>query len=117
MMRLLTLPPVTEIDKVPTHEVPTEIARLLVLQAALAVRLASPLAVSQAQATNLPPRYVNAKELAKHLHLRLDGVYELARKGRIPCVRIGKRAMRFDVDTLNVSHPHVGGEPGQDVAA
>ena len=40
MMRLLTLPPVTEIDKVPTHEVPTEIARLLVLQAAL--QFASP---------------------------------------------------------------------------
>ena len=100
MMRLLTLPPVAEMDEVPPHEVPTEIARLLVLQAALAVRLASPLAVSQAQATNPSLRLVNAKELATLLSLRPDRVYELARTGRIPCVRTGKRAMRFDPDAV-----------------
>jgi len=100
MMRLLTLPPVTEIDKVPPHEVPTEIARLLVLQAALAVRLASPLAVSQAQATNPSLRLVKAKELAALLSLRLDRVYELARTQRIPCVKTGKRAIRFDLGAV-----------------
>ena len=100
MMRLLTLPPVAEMDKVPPNEVPTEIARLLVLQAALAVRLASPLAVSQAQAINPSIRLVKAKELATLLSLRLDRVYELARTGRIPCCRTGKRAMRFDPEAV-----------------
>ena len=99
-MRLLTLPPVAEIDKVPPNEVPTEIARLLVLQAALAVHLTSPLAVSQAQATNPSLRLVNAKELATLLSLRPDRVYELARTGRIPCCRTGKRAMRFDPEAV-----------------
>jgi len=99
MMRLLPLPPVAEMDKVPPHEVPTEIARLAALQFALAGRLANPLAVAQSQATNPAPRFVTAKELATLLSLRLDRVYELARTGRIPSIRIG-RAMRFDVDAV-----------------
>jgi len=100
MMRLLTLPPVAEMDKVPPHEVPAEIARLAALQFALAGRLASPSAGSQSQATNPSPRLVKAKELATLLSLGLDRVYELARTGRIPCCRTGKRAMRFDVEAV-----------------
>ena len=100
MMRLLTLPGVSELEKVPRDEVPAEMTRLAALQMALAARWAgSPTLV--ASPTGSPsPRYITAKELATLLSLRPDRVYELARMGRIPCVRTGKRAMRFDVGAV-----------------
>ena len=94
MMRLLTLPPVAEIDKVPPNEVPTEIARLLVLQAALAVRLA---VVQPASPTG---RLLTAKELAAEIRYSVDTVYDMARTGRIPVAARKGRAVRFDLQAV-----------------
>jgi len=102
MMRLLTLPPVSEMEKVPRHEAPVEMARLAALLAALAPRLATPPAVSG------PPTgrsYVTAKVLAEALSMRTDRVYELARQGRIPCHKVG-RAVRFDIEEVRASFAH-----------
>ena len=54
--------------------------------------------------TDLPPtgkiRLVTAKELATTLQLNEQTVYRLARKGEIPFVRIGNKAIRFDLDRV-----------------
>ncbi len=101
-MRLLTLPPVAEIEKVPRHEAPVEMARLAALLVALAPRLATPPTVSG------PPtgrNYVTAKIVADALSMRTDRIYELARQGRIPCHKVG-RAVRFDIDEVRASFAH-----------
>ena len=97
MMRLLTLPPVTETDKVPPNEVPTEIARLLVLQAALAVRLTSPLAVSQTQATNPSTRLIKAKEINAFLadNTLLEQKYVKDTKQTVQQLLGGAKIVRF----------------------
>lgn len=101
-MRLLTLPPFSEIEKVPVKEVPTEIARLAALQSALAVRLAVPAVVTEPRPG---AKLVTAEVLAEELTLRTDRIYELARQGRIPCHKIG-RAVRFDIDEVRASFTH-----------
>lgn len=51
--------------------------------------------------TDPPPRgtvrLLTAKELAAALQLNEQTVYRLARNGAIPFVRIGKKAIRFDL--------------------
>ena len=44
-------------------------------------------------------RLLTAKETAEILHVALPRVYEMARTGLIPCVRMG-RQIRFDEITL-----------------
>jgi len=102
MMRLLTLPPVGEMEKVPREEVPAEIARLAALQAALAVRLAAPPPVPKPVAGS---KLVTAKVVADALSMRTDRVYELARQGRIPCHKVG-RSVRFDIEEVRASVEH-----------
>ena len=102
MMRLLTLPPVTEIDKVPPNEVPVEIIRLAALLTALGVRLTPPAIVSAPQPGL---KLVTAEVLAGALSMRTDRVYELARRGRIPCHKVG-RAVRFDIEEVRASFAH-----------
>jgi hypothetical protein len=97
MMRLLPLPPLSEIEKVPPEEAAAEIARLAAIQSALAARL---VVTSPRPAPSEPTKYVTAKALADALSLRVDRVYELARTGRIPCSRPGKRALRFDIEAV-----------------
>ncbi|MBK7252047.1 MAG: excisionase family DNA-binding protein [Gammaproteobacteria bacterium] len=46
-----------------------------------------------------PPGLVDAGTLARVLALPKSTVYELAKGGRIPCVRAGKH-VRFDVDAV-----------------
>lgn len=41
------------------------------------------------------PRLLTAQELSKQLGYPLDRIYELARRGEMPVVRLG-RAVRFD---------------------
>lgn len=42
---------------------------------------------------------VTAKQLAIRLSLPVSSVYELAKAGRIPCIRVG-RHVRFNVDAV-----------------
>ncbi len=45
-------------------------------------------------------RLLTAKELAAALQLNEQTVYRLARNGGIPFVRIGKKAIRFDLERV-----------------
>ena len=45
------------------------------------------------------PRLLTARQVAEDTGLPLARVYELAREGAMPCVRLG-RAMRFDAEEL-----------------
>lgn len=45
-------------------------------------------------------RLINAKEACVILGIRLARLYELARLGIIPSVRLGLRQIRFDPDVL-----------------
>lgn len=45
------------------------------------------------------PRLLVAKEVAPKLHVSTWRVYELARQGRIPVMRVG-RSLRFPEDAL-----------------
>ena len=40
--------------------------------------------------------YLTAKELARRLRLSTDTVRQMARDGKIPCLRISAKAIRFD---------------------
>ena len=46
-------------------------------------------------ATTAPERLVTAADLATHLEVRVGMVYRMARSGRLPSYRIGRR-LRFD---------------------
>ena len=96
-MHLLTLPPLSEVEKVPPHEAPAEIARLAALQSALAARL---VAGAPSPAPQSVTKLYTAREVAAIFSLRLDRVYELARTRRIPSIPVGKRAMRFDIEAV-----------------
>ena len=96
-MRLLTLPGVSELEKVPSEEIPIEMTRLLALLSALTVRSAVRPAASEARPS---AKLVTAEVLAGALSMRTDRVYELARTRSIPSVHVGKRSMRFDIDAV-----------------
>lgn len=46
--------------------------------------------------TTATERTLTAPEMARVLRLPLSSVYELARTGTIPCMRISPRRIRFD---------------------
>ena len=43
-----------------------------------------------------PERLVTAAGLAEHLDVRIGQIYRMARSGRLPCYRVGRR-LRFDI--------------------
>jgi excisionase family DNA binding protein len=45
------------------------------------------------------PRLVGAAELARQLNVSPSRMYDLARRGLLPCVRLG-RSVRFDVEAV-----------------
>lgn len=62
----------------------------------------------------LPPRFSNerltVKEVAERLRVHPMTIYEWARKGRLPCIRLAKRALRFSVsDIEKFEHLHTTG--------
>jgi excisionase family DNA binding protein len=83
---------------VPMEQLPSMLVQLAALQSAMAARLALRPTLPASQ-TSGAPRLVTAKQLATDLSFRLDRVYELARTGRIPSIRIG-RAMRFNLEAV-----------------
>jgi len=46
------------------------------------------------------PRLLTARELARVLCLNEQTLYRMARRGEIPCVRIGRKAIRFDLEQV-----------------
>ncbi len=56
-------------------------------------------------------RLLKAKEVAGIYQLPLARVYELARSGVLPVVRIGERQIRFDEAALNVWVSRGGKDP------
>lgn len=46
------------------------------------------------------PRLFTARELARVLCLNEQTLYRMARRGEIPCVRIGRKAIRFDLEQV-----------------
>ncbi len=93
---LLSLPSVSDLEKVSVEEVPAEIARLAAILAALAVRLAS---TPTTPAPSTSPCLVTAQKVSEALSMPVPRVYELARTGRIPAVRVG-RSVRFDLGAV-----------------
>jgi predicted DNA-binding transcriptional regulator AlpA len=47
-------------------------------------------------------RLWNVTEVAEFLGLAIGSVYHLASQGRIPCVRLSARCLRFDPDVIAV---------------
>jgi excisionase family DNA binding protein len=45
------------------------------------------------------PTLVDAKEVARHLGVSAQHVYELANENQIPCFRVG-RLVRFDIEKV-----------------
>jgi excisionase family DNA binding protein len=45
-------------------------------------------------------RLITAKEACESLGIRLPRLYQLSREGRVPCVRLGVRQLRFDPEIL-----------------
>jgi len=45
-------------------------------------------------------RLLTPRELARVLKIGEEAVAKLRRAGRIPCVRIGQRTIRFDLDAV-----------------
>lgn len=45
-------------------------------------------------------RLIKAKRAAEMLDVRLPRLYQLAREGRIPCVRLGEKTLRFSEPAL-----------------
>lgn len=45
-------------------------------------------------------RLIRAKQAAEILDVRLPRLYELARTGVIPCVRLGEKSIRFNEPAL-----------------
>ena len=44
----------------------------------------------------MPPDLLTAEEVAELLRVRPRWVYDAARRGEIPCVRLGRRYVRFE---------------------
>jgi predicted DNA-binding transcriptional regulator AlpA len=47
-------------------------------------------------------RLWNVEEVANFLGLAIGSVYHLVSQGRIPCVRLSARCLRFDPDVIAV---------------
>lgn len=45
-------------------------------------------------------RIVSAKELADELQVSVASIYRLTRQGRIPCLELGLRTCRYDLDAV-----------------
>jgi excisionase family DNA binding protein len=55
--------------------------------------------------------YLTADELAKKLRVKPDTVRELARRGKIPAIRISPKVIRFDPAAVDDAlQQRVGGE-------
>lgn len=50
-----------------------------------------------------PLGLIATDELARLLQITPDTVLRWTRRGRIPCVRVGKRTLRFDADAVLVA--------------
>jgi len=60
------------------------------------------------ETTVAPERLVTAAELAENLDVRVGMIYRMARRGELPCYRIGRR-VRFDlVEVREVLRPQSG---------
>jgi excisionase family DNA binding protein len=62
-------------------------------------------------AAELPPKFsherLTVKEVAEHLRVHPWTVYMWARSGRLPCIRLSKRSLRFlksDIDKYEKLH-------------
>lgn len=57
--------------------------------------------------------YLTTEELAKKLRLKPDTVRELARRGKIPAIRISPKVIRFDPTAVDDAlRQRVAGEGG-----
>jgi excisionase family DNA binding protein len=80
------------VGDVPQEEIPAVLGRVLTVGAALFARLAVP----QASATPTLDPLLTAEQVASQLGLPAPRVYEMARQGVLPFVRIGKKLVRFE---------------------
>lgn len=59
---------------------------------------------------------LTANELAERLGLVPDTVRAWARAGRLPCVRLGARTIRFDPEEVNRAMSEIAGRDAEGVA-
>lgn len=46
------------------------------------------------------PDYLTASDLAKRFSLNVETILQMARDGRIPCIRISSKVIRFDPQSV-----------------
>ena len=95
---IASLPNIEDVASVPPEQVLPMVVHLSALQVVLATRLVVHPTIPESQ-RGTASRIVTPKQLAAELVFRLDRVYELARTGVIPSIRIG-RTVRFDLDAV-----------------
>jgi excisionase family DNA binding protein len=106
---------VANVGEVPDEQIPLVLGRMMEVGATLLARLASP-GIS-------PPAVVDqlltAEQVAAQLALPAPRVYEMARQGSLPFVRIGKKLVRFEQSAINswIVARRQGKEPGTSLVA
>ena len=59
-------------------------------------------------------RLITTSELAERLGVTSDTIRKWTREGRIPCLRVGRKTLRFDLaavlDALGYGEPRDGGD-------
>jgi len=101
---------VANVGEVPDEQIPLVLGRMMAVGATLLARLASP--------GMSPPTVVDqlltAEQVAAQLALPAPRVYEMARQGALPFVRIGKKLVRFEQSAISswIVARRQGTEPG-----
>lgn len=103
------------VGDVPQEEIPAVLGRVLTVGAALFARLAVP---QVSPAPSLDP-LLTAEQVASQLGLPAPRVYEMARQGSLPFVRIGKKLVRFEQSAISswIVARRQGTEPGMSLVA
>ena len=103
------------VGEVPDEQIPLVLGRMMAVGATLLARLASPGMSPPAVVDQL----LTAEQVAAQLALPAPRVYEMARQGSLPFVRIGKKLVRFEQSAISawIVARRQGEEPGMSLVA
>jgi excisionase family DNA binding protein len=99
---MLVWPSVADLERVDAAELPSMLALLSALTATATARLltAPSRPIAAATSTETGDRLLDAKTVADRLSVPVGYVYELTRRGILPCHRLGKKYVRVSERAL-----------------